>query len=356
MWKNLIFPISLILLLPECIQASETEKTLSNDLPNTINLNQKSKSDTIHSTTNHIGMFLDHSMTMKSGVENILLFHYTFTHLEDKVLGTHWTDEASFIKKSTGVLGRFTKYIFADIPISYFLILVNHEFFGHGMRYRELDLGEIEYHLEAPPPYGSGGGYANVLNYTREISDQERIVIWQGGLESHDILNRRLSLRWLADERSYYQENILYLWTWQDRFQYIQTTLEKLPANLNGPLNDPQGYVWFLNRQSGFDNPDNLQLDIAALQKRNLVNLVNPFVWYSLYAQFVKYMYGGRTDVQLPILKFGKLGYLPSLRMSLTPFGPQYHFENYLTWPGRYSLFDIRFGDQTFYQNWWGMG
>ena len=167
MWKKVIFPVSLILLLPVCIQASEVERSLSNELTNTTNLNQTSKSDTIQSTTNHIGMFLDHSMTMKSGVENILFCHYAVTRLEDKVLGTHWTDEASFIKKSTGVLGRFTKYIFADIPTTYFLILVNHEFFGHGARYRELDVGEIEYHLEVPPPYGSGGGYANVQNYSR---------------------------------------------------------------------------------------------------------------------------------------------------------------------------------------------
>jgi hypothetical protein len=56
------------------------------------------------------------------------------------------------------------------------------------------------------------------------------------------------------------------------------------------------------------------------------------------------------------MLKFGEIKYLPSLKMSLTPFGPQYHLENYIKWRRTTSLFDISIGDQTFYQDWLALG
>jgi len=332
MMKKAIFFIVFLIPLYVWSQELENEVAFSHLKPDTSYSSVALDPDTINPTINHLGFYFEPGMTARTGADNILLAHQGFARLEDKIIGTQWSSENTFFRKGVGLLGRSAKYILLDIPINFLFIIGNHEYFGHGARYREFDLGEIDYHLEPPAPYGIGGGYANVSNYSREVSDQERIVIWQGGFETHNILTRQLSLRWISDGKSYYQENILYFWTWQDRFQYIQTNINSLPADLLGPLNDPEGYVWFLNRYSGFDDPDNLQMDIADLQKKNLVNLVNPYVWYSLYAQLVSYLYSGHTTIRLPMIHLGKVNYLPNLRMSFTPFGPQYHLENYLAW------------------------
>jgi hypothetical protein len=56
------------------------------------------------------------------------------------------------------------------------------------------------------------------------------------------------------------------------------------------------------------------------------------------------------------MINLGAIQYLPSLRTALTPFGPEYHLENYFRVKNRTSLVDIRIGDETFYNNWWGLG
>jgi hypothetical protein len=323
------------------------------------NMDQQSpakSSSTPKLTTNHIGIFYEPGMPARSGAENILALHSGVSFMEEKVLGTSWLSDGDILGKSCNIAGRFAKYFLVDIPINFLFIVVNHEFYGHASRYREFDLDPIDYHFETPPIYGPGGGFAHVSSYPRPMSNHELLAIWQGGFEAHNLLNRRLSMRWIADKRINYHESILYLWTWQDRFQYIQGANEKLPADLSGELFDPEGYVWFLNKSAGYDNPHNLYFSMADLKRKDQMNLINPFVWIALFTQFKSYLYDGNRTATLPMLRFGEIDYLPSLRMSLTPFGPQYHVENYLRWRRTTSLIELRIGDQTFHKDWWGIG
>ena len=297
----------------------------------------------------------DSNQSIRSGVDNILSVHKGITTIEDKILGTSWFKTNTFAGKSGNILGRFAKYFLVDIPINFSFIHFNHEYYGHGSRYREFDLGKIDYQFYSPPPYGEGGGYAKISKWPENFNIQKKITIWQGGVEAHDLLNKNLSLNWISRGESYYNENILYLWTWQDRFQYIQH-FDTLPSNINGALYDPEGYIWLLNHNAGVDNPENLIMSLDDLHKKEMLNLFNPFVWYSLYAQLKTYIFDGNTTASLPTLKFSEFNYLPSLRTTLTPFGPEYHLENYIKYKNIVSLIDLSIGDQTFYHNWWGLG
>jgi len=300
-------------------------------------------------------ILFDSNQSMRSGVENILTIHKGVTKIEDKLLGTSWFDTNNFAGKSGNVIGRFAKYFLVDIPINFVFIHFNHEYYGHGGRYREYDLGKIDYQFYSPPPYGPGGGYAKISEWPENFNIQKKITIWQAGPESHDLLNKNLSLNWISRGESYYNENILYLWTWQDRFQYIQH-FDTLPSNINGALYDPEGYIWLLNHNAGVDNPENLIMSLDDLHKKEMLNLINPFVWFSLYAQLKTYIFDGNTTASLPTIKFSGFHYLPSLRTTLTPFGPEYHLENYIKFKNVNSLIDVSIGDQTFYNNWWGLG
>ncbi|MFC1527523.1 hypothetical protein ACFL5D_02105 [Candidatus Neomarinimicrobiota bacterium] len=307
------------------------------------------------SQSNYSSILFDSNQSMRSGVESILAIHKGVTKIEDKLLGTSWFDTNNFAGKSGNVIGRFAKYFLVDIPINFSFIHFNHEYYGHGGRYREFDLRKIDYQFNSPPPYGPGGGYAHISRWPENFNIQKKITIWQGGVETHDLLNKNLSLNWISRGESYYNENILYLWTWQDRFQYIQN-FDTLPSNINGALYDPEGYIWLLNHNAGVDNPENLIMSLDDLQKKDMLNLINPFVWYSLYAQLKTYIFDGNTTASLPTLKFSEFNYLPSLRTTLTPFGPEYHLENYVKYKNIVSLIDLSIGDQTFYENWWGLG
>ena len=300
-------------------------------------------------------ILFDSNRSMRSGVENILTIQKGVTIIEDKLLKTSWFESNSFAGKSGNVLGRFAKYLLVDIPINFSFILFNHEYYGHASRYREFDLGNIDYQFNSPPPYGEGGGYAKISGWPDNFNIQKKLAVWQGGLEAHDILNKRLSIQMMANRQSHYSENILYFWTWQDRFQYIQS-FDEMPNNINGALNDPQGYVWLLNHNAGAETTDEMIMSLDDLQKKDMLNLINPFVWFSLYRQIKTYIIDGNTTASLPTIKLSGFNYLPSFRTTLSPFGPEYHLENYIQYKNIISLIDVSIGDQTFFNDWWGLG
>lgn len=65
------------------------------------------------------------------------------------------------------------------------------------------------------PCCGKGGGQASANIPNGLISDQELLAIWQGGIDIHPLIDRDLSLRWLAKKEVHYREASLYFWSWQ---------------------------------------------------------------------------------------------------------------------------------------------
>lgn len=300
-----------------------------------------------------LSLAIDPVMSVRSGVEDVTLLHHAVTRTEDRLLGTHWFDEHSAPARMAGVLLRVGKYALLDLPVDYFTAVYTHEYFGHGGRYRELGIHNIDYGYDPPPPYGAGGGHASASITSGQISDHELLAIWAGGLESHPLLERRLALRWMATQSLHHRDAALYWWTWQIMFKYIQSSGE-LPT-AGAPDNDPQAYVRILNRHAGYVNPDSLAMTVADLRRRNVLNLFNPFLAFSLLAQ-ARALWDGHVSTTLPTIPLGPWRYLPSFRMDLTPFGAEYHWDNYFLARDRVALLDLRIGDQTFHRGWGGGG
>ncbi len=131
-------------------------------------------------------------VAMRSGAENVSSIQATIAKYEDQLLNYSWSSEKTFSGKLLGVTGRSLKFAFLDMPIDYFSMVVLHEWYGHGSRYRELNVRGVDYGYEWPPPYGGGGGWASYYSSPGEYSTQERLSIWIGGLESQQVLNRIL--------------------------------------------------------------------------------------------------------------------------------------------------------------------
>jgi len=55
-------------------------------------------------------------------------------------------------------------------------------------------------------------------------------------------------------------------------------------------------------------------------------------------------------------MHFRDVHYLPVLRAGLTPFGVEYHLDNYLRHKKNVTCIEIRYGDRTFYNSWGGAG
>lgn len=298
-------------------------------------------------------LLIDSHLSMRSGSENIITFHQGLALSEDKSIGTTWFSESSFWGKTGNVTARVLKYIVLDTPVDYFSIILAHEYFGHGARYRELNFKHIDYSYDLPPPYGPGGGYAS-LGITDPISNHELLAIWEGGIEIHSLINRNLTLQWMRDNTMNYRQASQYFWSFQILMRYIQETNENLADGTEE--NDPRAYIRILNAHAGYSDPTHLKMDVKELKTKMKMNTVNPFLYYSLFSLLKTYIWNGDASSKFPAVHFGAVSYLPCLRTGLTPFGLEYHFENYFRLKNKVSLVDISYGDETFFDAWGSIG
>ena len=309
-------------------------------------------SSTVPST--YLSLLLDSQFSLKSGTESITTIHKSFSYFEDNLIGTRWFSESNFWGKIGGLITRFIKYTYLDLPLDYFSIVFSHEYFGHGSKYRELDIDNIHYSFKYPPPYGGGGGEAST-NITQPISYQELLAIWEGGLEAHSMINKNLGIHWMASNKINYREASQYLWSIQILMDYIQGTNENLFDGTSD--NDPRAYVRIINAEDAYNkNPDNIKMSVSDLKSKMMLNLANPFILNSLYTIIKTYLWDGENSNDLYSLKIGNFHYLPSIRVGLTPFGVEYHFDNYLRYDNMASHIDLSYGDQTFNDFWGGIG
>lgn len=309
--------------------------------------------DSLRSSQRPFSLLYDPGMTERAGIEDVLTMHYGITQAEDAIVGVRWFSEKTLLEKSGGILARSIKYLLLDYPFDYFVAVFVHEYFGHGMRWREFTNNEIQYHIGAPPPYGKGDGYAQAMNST-PLSFHEILALGEGGIESQALLNRAIAMRWMATNEIGYRDAALYFVSFSNSYSYIKNAPENLPFNHTS--GDPLAYVQMLNLQAGSTNWNNAKMSVGAFKSQMKLNLMNPFFFYSLYLLGKDYLLDGNSSSEFPTLHIADVRYLPVFRVGMTPFGTENHLEHYLRFRETTFLIDLRLGDQTFYSSWGGIG
>ena len=340
--KIQIFILLICLLFPTIDYSQKSNRLIDNTTSDSLTINKT-----------YLPLLFSPGLDMRSGVESITSIHKGITYFEDNLIGTKWFSESNILGKAGGISGRFAKYAFLDAPIDYFSIVFAHEFFGHGSRYREFNINNIHYSFDLPPPYGNGGGEASSYG-ALPVSYQELLSIWSGGVEIQSGINRDLSLRWVSKNEMNYREASQYFWSFQILISYIQDTNEDLFDGISD--NDIRAYTRIINAQAVYTEPVNIKMSVKDLKTKMMINVVNPFLIYSLYSIIKTYLWDGNQSNAVPMLKFGNVKYLPGLRAGFTPFGIEYHLDNYLRFKDMTSLIDLRYGDKTFYDGWGGVG
>ncbi|UCC12691.1 MAG: hypothetical protein JSW02_03955 [candidate division WOR-3 bacterium] len=345
--KGLSFCFALLAVVLPFAAADETGEIVQPTPPN--------NGEYQNTPVTYLSLMYDPGFTMRSGAEDIVTVHGGISRLEDSYIKTRWLSERTLLGKGAGMLCRFAKYYFVDVSVDYFAAVFSHEYFGHGARYREFEIGEIYYRFDWPPPYGAGGGEATASIGPGVISMQELTAILAGGIEAHStMMNHVWALRWTAKREMTYREASAYFWSWQIMFDYVQGTEDALASVVDG--NDITNYVMLLNEHAGSTDPDSLLMDIKYLKDRTYLSLVNPYLVYSLYAMLKTYLLDGSISTGFPMLKIGGIEYLPCFRIGWAPFGIEYHMENFLKVHNKVVWLDLRIGDETFYQSWGGVG
>ncbi len=297
----------------------------------------------------------DTKLSMRSGTSTILALHNGLTRLEDRYIRPRLFSEEKPLSKAGGVAYRLSKYTLIDLPVDFFSSVFTHEYFGHGAWLRERDWENVHYEFELPPPYGSGEGLTVLQSPSFWIySDHEMLAFNSSGVEAQSLMNSELCLRWMARREIHYREASLYFFSFLLTFGYIEDLSENQGTYNSG--DDMTQYLILINRHAGYSDVNNLLMDAENLKNRIMTNLADPFLFYALYAQLKTYIWDGNHSTKLPMFRIKGIDYLPSFRMVLAPFGPEYHLENYFRAKNTVFLLDFRIGDNTFYKSWGGIG
>ena len=295
----------------------------------------------------------DKNLSENVGANSLRTLHNALSAFQDQNIPDSLFVENNAGTKSAGIGYRLAKMIVLDQQISGLVSLLQHEVFGHGARFRELGYDGNSYNVNLSFPFGSGEGFAQRGNLTDGYSAptlQEGVVAGAiGGVESNSVLGNHLSAQILLNDALHYREALLYLLTQNNLLGYLWITRNN-PGKL-GLSNDMNNYIAGMNTLY----PTGNRYDIDKLSNQSLISLINPLQYYSFASVLYQYLVMGQKQLKgIPMIKLGKVKYLPLLNYSLTPFGSQYHFMNYVRYKTMLFSADFKLGDNTF-NNFYGL-
>ncbi|PIS02861.1 MAG: hypothetical protein COT85_02175 [Chlamydiae bacterium CG10_big_fil_rev_8_21_14_0_10_42_34] len=270
-----------------------------------------------HKATYHAGW--DIHFSPYAGGENLLFLNRAVERAEGYYIAK---GEICYSLSPSARFWRINELFLGWLPLNYLATVAQHEVFGHGYRIRDIHRGRAKvdgYSIEVPPPYGSGGG-ATGYHIGERLTTTEENTISSAGVESTAILAQLTKFKWLESNWIDPRTTALYLLSQHDLNLYIGT-LDTNDEELDG--HDIHMYIKSLNQTY-----TNHFLSKSKLKALSWINLADPFTYYSVYAWF-RYVVCGK-ETHIPMIPIYDFGYLPTVRLGLTPFGPEYFIENYL--------------------------
>jgi hypothetical protein len=226
-------------------------------------------------------------------------------------------------------------------PVNYMSVAVQHEVFGHGYRLRSIPTAEVDkYTFTIPPPYGRGAA-ATHSQISPDTTAFELMDIDTGGVEATAIFANRLRMQWLKNGHINPRQSSLYYFAQHDLTNYA--------LNMgNSDSHDIKNYTELLNHTYAGS-----KLTRESLRNQALINLLDPFTYYSAYSAW-KFILTGKEG-SIPMIPIGSYKYLPGARLGLTPFGPEYYLENFLVKDNKPIYFYLRNGKHVG-MNYMGLG
>lgn len=295
-----------------------------------------------HDATYKLGW--DINFSPYAGGEDILFGMRAVERVEGYILGK---TAVCYSKSASARFWRLTELYMAWLPINYLATVAQHEVFGHGYRIRDISRGRVKvagYSFNPPPPYGEGGA-ATGYDIGSDLATTEETSIAMGGVESTAILAIETKFKWLEANRIDPRQTVMYLLCQHDLNLYIGS-LKILDEDEDG--HDIKMYIRSLNHTY-----TNHSISGARLRSLSWINLGDPFTFYAIYA-WLHYVMSGK-ETRIPMIPVYSWGYLPNIRLGLTPFGPEVWVENYLLQGDSPLYFYIKGGNHS-ENNYWGAG
>lgn len=288
-------------------------------------------------------LFYDKDQSMQFGANNLLIAHKAIYSFQDEYIPDSLWRESNFKRKCLGFGYRMSKLFLLDFQQDYLFYLTQHEVFGHGARYREFGSKNNRYELSMFYPFGNGSGSA-MWGTIYPTTPHKEISSSIAGVQANQVLASTLLQQILLGGEIHYRQGLLYLLSQNDQLLYTWTDYYK---SLNGKTGgDMNGYVNKLNTLY-FNQGKTYSLNKMSLQ--SLVSIINPM---QLYAAFtILYVHGIKGEKKLshiPMIKLGKIQYLPFINFNISPFGGEYILSNNFKFNHQLWVMDFGISDHYF--------
>ena len=284
-------------------------------------------------------------MSTRAGVLSLLTLQRAVTALEDQHVPATWGDEATWPKPARhrlapGQVGG------DELPVDHLALVVGHEVAGHGARLREFGAEDIAYDIEAPPPYGRGGGSTSFSGVRSDRPRGRWAAVATAGIEAQQVAADALALRAAGGQ-----------WHYREAWTYLESRLDALGYVLGTPASAQPGHdvAAFLEALDTACAPGCEPIDRDILKRRALVLLADPLLPLAASAVVGSYVWAGDTQASLPMFRVGSVRYLPFMQFDLTPFGTEWASAHLLAREGRTALLRVRVGDAQG-RTTWGAG
>jgi hypothetical protein len=262
----------------------------------------------------------DSYMTPVAGAQNLLTAQHLLATVEDRWLPLKIGTEQSKHGLALGIAYRTGKFFALDMPQDHFLMVVAHEVFGHGTRFRELGDGRLRYGFDAPIPYGSGDAFTK-FNGSFPVSPLADLNVSAAGIDAQHSLADAISERAVARGRLHYREAWLYF---ESRMAAVNYILSASPHSSDG-----HDVASFLETFEKACTAPCSPLTRNHVQRRSLLALVDPLLYYSIYGVAVSYIGNGSTTGPMPLVPVGGgIRVMPSLGYALAPYGAEWTFRS----------------------------
>lgn len=242
-----------------------------------------------------------------------------------------------------------TGKIALGIPMLLTLFVGNHEVGGHV--FRAWELGYKVTGIKIAPL--SGRVDFDWKEWPLSPEDPNSSAHWHeviafrvAGVQASNILSEKLKKDFISINNIDPISGFLYILSSIDQSRYAIAT--KWPEKDSS--HDMANYVKEMNTRLGY--PENI-LSKKQLQYSTAIDLINPYLYYSLYSILTN------SESNIPMIQLTKnIGYLPSTRLVLTPWGLEYKLQNDLRIKDqqynhyKYMQLNISYGSNDFHKSW----
>jgi len=280
-------------------------------------------------------LIIDQYMSPYAGTAANLSILHTYTYLDDRFLPSS-ADKATFLW-GTARLGK----VFLEDWLCQFLMVLQHEVFGHGYRLREFGFKHIIYYVAI----GHGAtGLSSEQEWDRvdALPWPSQAALSAAGMEANAVLSQQIRQNWFAKNALDYRDGLFYIITTLDQADYIWITTD----DETDYGNDVHSYVVEVNAWHG-----NQHLSVGRLHDYALCDLLDPNLYHGFYA-ILMYIYNGSITQELDTLNIRGYKYFPVARLLLTPYGPEFQLQNYVLTPKQtFWQVNARYGNNSHIQS-----